>query len=249
MTNPNYTHITVLLDESGSMERLAEDTRGGFNTFLKEQKEVEGKATMTVCKFAGGYEVLAAMKDIKKVKALTGATYRPSGGTALLDAMGKCITDLGKALAELSEEDRPGKVLFLIITDGEENASQEWSKAKIAEMVKTQEEVYKWNFMYLGANVDAFHESAALGIRASNAIGYTASSKGMHQAYTVMSASLGAVRGLNAQDMSLDMFSSNHVDELENVDFAQRLSTQVTGNTTGTPTPVDPATPPPADNT
>ena len=104
MTDANYTHITVLLDESGSMGHLAEDTRGGFNNFLTEQQAVEGKATMTVCKFSSGYTILSSMRDIKSVEPLTVRTYSPGGGTALLDAMGRCITELGSALAKMPEE-------------------------------------------------------------------------------------------------------------------------------------------------
>ncbi len=237
MTDANYTHITVLLDESGSMGSLAEDTRGGFNSFLEEQQAIDGKATMTVCKFSSshgrypGYQILCSMLDISSVEPLTSISYRPGGGTALLDAMGKCITDLKNDLQRLPEDKRPGKVLFLVITDGEENSSREWSKAKIAEMIKHQEEVYKWNFLYLGANVDAFAESSAIGIRSSNAIGYTASSKGIGAAYNVVSRGLGAVRGLDAQDASYDFFCSAHVDDLKDVDFAERLKSSVTPNT------------------
>jgi hypothetical protein len=224
MTDANYTHITVLLDESGSMGHLAEDTRGGFNNFLTEQQAVEGKATMTVCKFSSGYTILSSMRDIKSVEPLTVRTYSPGGGTALLDAMGRCITELGSALAKMPEEKRPGKVLFLVITDGEENASKEWTKAKIAEMVKHQEEAYKWNFLYLGANVDAFGESADLGIRASNAIGYTASAKGIGAAYNVMSRGLSAVRGIADQNAQYDVFCSAHVDDLQNVDMTKSVT-------------------------
>ena len=223
MTDKNYTHISVLIDESGSMGNLAADTRGGFNSFLKDQQAVGGKATMTVCTFSNGYKILSSMRDINSVEPLTGTSYCPGGGTALLDAMGKCITELGSALAALPDEKRPGKILFLVITDGEENSSREWNKAKIAEMVKRQESEYKWNFLYLGANVDAFAESANMGIRAANAIGYNATSKGIHDAYHVVSRSLGAVRGCAAPGMSYDVFSSSHVDELQNTDFTEKF--------------------------
>lgn len=223
MTDANYTHITVLLDESSSMGHLAEATRAGFNSFLEEQKAGPGRATMTVCKFSSGYKILSSMRDIKQVEELTTGTYNPMGNTALLDAMGTCINELGASLAALPEEKRPGKVLFLVITDGEENSSRTFNKKQIAAMVKTQEETYKWNFLYLGANVDAFAESDALGIRASNAIGYTASVQGVGSAYSVMSRGLSAVRGTQDQNVQYDVFCSAHVDDLQGVDMARSI--------------------------
>lgn len=237
MTDANYTHITVLLDESGSMDHLAGDTREGFNTFLKEQQTVGGRATMTVCKFSTHYNVLAKMQDIREVSPLNAGSYRPGGGTALLDAMGTSITELGAALAALPEDKRPGKVLFLVITDGEENASREWTKTTIAEMVTRQETEWKWNFLYLGANVDAFAESGDLGIRSSNAIAYTASSKGLERAYGVMSRSVGAVRGSDDQNAMYDVFCSAHVDDLQGVDLADRLKSTTSSSVSVAATP------------
>lgn len=245
MTDPNYTHITVLLDESGSMERLADDTRGGFNSFLTEQKALDGKATISVYKFADTYKVLYSMQSIKKAKALNSANYAPVGNTALLDAMGKSISDLGKDLADLPEEKRPGKVLFLVITDGQENHSREWSKAKIAEAVKHQEAIYKWNFLYLGANVDAFHEAAGMGMRTSNSIGYKATSRGVHDAYLVMNASVGAVRTSSLQDAQYDVFNgTKDVSDLQGADFASSILVNGQGTAPVTPPESAPASKP-----
>jgi len=220
MTDKNYTHITVLIDSSGSMASLANDTRGGFNTFLAEQKAVKGKATLTVCKFSTGYEVLTEMADIQMVAPLTEATYSPGGGTALLDAMGRCISSLGVALADLPEKKRPSKIMFLVITDGEENSSHEYSKAKIASMVSLQEKTYKWNFVYLGANVDSFAESASLGMRSSNALNYSPTSGGVGGTYQVLSKSMTSVRGVGEMNTAYDLFSNvANVEEAVGLNF------------------------------
>lgn len=238
MTNPDYTHITVLIDESGSMGHLANDTRGGFNTFLAVQQKENGKATMTVCKFSSGYEIIGKPEtDIQGVQPLTEKTYFPCGGTALLDALGRCITDLGKSLMLVPEEQRPGKVLFLVMTDGEENASREYTKSAVANMVKTQEDVYSWNFIYMGANVDAFSESQGMGMRAGSTIAYNATSRGVGAAYGVMSKSVSSLRGASMHDVAgvlANMFhGAANVEDIQDAnpvpdaDILKKLQTQI----------------------
>lgn len=213
MTDPNYTHVSVLLDESGSMGRLAADTIGGFNHFLKEQKALPGKMSLSVAKFATSVSRLFKMQDVKAVSDLSAETYQPGGGTALLDAVGREINALGAELSALPEIHRPGKVLVLIITDGQENASVEFTRSQISAMIKHQEEAYKWNFLYLGANVDAFAEAGAIGVRGANAINYAPSSRGVAAAYSVVSETFGTVRSVAASNSLVEAFNSNHVDD------------------------------------
>lgn len=213
MTDPNYTHVSVLIDESGSMSRLADDTIGGFNHFLQEQKALPGKMTLQVAKFSTQVRQLFSMQDVRTVSGLDSETYSPAGNTALLDAVGGEIKRLGAALSALPDVQRPGKVLVLIITDGQENASREFTQKQISEMIKHQEDVYKWNFLYLGANVDAFTEAGNIGVRGSNAINYSASSRGVRDAYVATSASFNSIRSRAQPNALLDVFNSSHVDD------------------------------------
>ena len=131
MTNPNLTSINILIDASGSMAGLQKDTIGGFNTFLAEQKALPGDATLSVAMFSDDYSIVYDNLPIKEVPELTTATYRPSGSTALLDAFGRTIDRMGKRFAALPEEQRPGKVLLLVMTDGEDNCSTDYKHTKI----------------------------------------------------------------------------------------------------------------------
>jgi uncharacterized protein YegL len=135
------------------------------------------------------------MDPITEVGRLNHGNYRTVGGTALNDALGRCINETGRKLAAMSEDERPGKVIFMLITDGQENSSSSFSKEEVAGMVKVQENEFAWTFVYLGANVDHIAESQALGINANNALSYTADSKGIGSTYDVVNASVGAIRG------------------------------------------------------
>lgn len=187
------TEIVVILDKSGSMGIIRKDAIGGFNTFLKDQKAHPGEANLTLVLFDNGYTLHPAV-PIQEVPELDESTYYPGGGTALLDAMGRAITETGKRLADKAEADRPDKVIVVIITDGEENSSHEHNRKQIAEMIKRQEETYKWKFLYLGANVDAFAEAHGMGISKQAAAGFKATPRGMAQAYSVSSRVVGSYR-------------------------------------------------------
>ena len=189
----DYTEIIVILDKSGSMDNIREDAIGGFNSFLDDQKKHPGEANMTVVLFDTGYTLKPA-QPIKVVPALNENTYQPSGCTALLDAMGRTITETGRRLARMKEEDRPDKVIVVTITDGEENSSQEHKLSQIADMIKVQEETYKWQFLYLGANVDAFAEAHGLGISKRAAANFKATPVGMRQAYACSSQAVMGYR-------------------------------------------------------
>ena len=136
------THISIILDRTGSMESIKDDTIGGFNAFLKEQKAQPGEATLTLVQFDSQdpYEVIHAMKAIKEIPELDGKTYVPIANTPLLDAIGRGINDLGKKLDDMKKKERPEKIVLVVITDGQENASKEFSKKDIVKMIKKQEE-------------------------------------------------------------------------------------------------------------
>ncbi len=159
----DYTHISILLDRSGSMQSIQSDVEGGFNAFIETQKKVAGKLTVTLSQFDDVYELVYANKDIHDVPGLK---LMPRNSTALIDSLAKVIHDTGAALAALPESDRPGKVLILIITDGLENASKEYKPEQVSALVKQQEEKYSWAFQYLGANQDAVLAAQMVGIEA-----------------------------------------------------------------------------------
>lgn len=179
----NKTDITIILDRSGSMDSVKDDTIGGFNNFLAEQKKIEGDAALSLIQFDNQYEVLYLDKDIKSAAKLTKATFEPRGSTALYDAIGKTINSVGERLAALPEEERPNKVLFMILTDGFENASREFDAAQICEMIKHQSNIYNWDFMFIGANQDAVLSAKEIGIPAHAALTYKSNSRGIDNAF------------------------------------------------------------------
>lgn len=160
MTNPNLTSITFILDRSGSMESIQSKTVEGYNAFISDQKKCkEGDAILTLIQFDDEYEVHQKCIKMEDVPELNEESYVPRGTTALLDAIGKTINVLGEEFSKMSEADRPGKVLIAILTDGFENASEEFNAQDINKMIKKQREVYKWEFMFLGASQDSMNDA------------------------------------------------------------------------------------------
>jgi len=190
----NLTEIIFILDRSGSMSGLESDTIGGYNSFLEAQKKVSGEAHVTTVLFDNLYELLHNGVDIKAVKAITQREYYARGSTALLDAIGKTIMAVGQRLNNTVESEKPSKVIFIITTDGEENSSTEFSHKKINEMISLQQEKYSWEFIFLGANIDAAKEAENLGIKASRSANYMANPKGTSDMYTVMSENIESFR-------------------------------------------------------
>lgn len=167
------THIVVLLDRSGSMDAVKDETISGFNYFLKEQKTVGDNASLTLVQFdSESTDVVHEARPVRDVPNLNGDTYQPRGSTPLLDALGQTINSTGRTLAAIPETNRPDKVVFVAITDGQENASHKFTKARVKEMIDHQTETYNWQFIYLGANQDAFAEAGAVGIRKANAANF-----------------------------------------------------------------------------
>lgn len=190
----NKTDITIILDRSGSMESVKTDTIGGFNSFLSEQQKVEGEASISLVQFDDQYEVVYLDKDINSADKLTEATFQPRGMTALYDAVGRTINSVGQRLADLPENERPDKIVFVILTDGFENSSKEFSAAKIGEMIKHQRDIYKWEFMFIGANQDAVLSAQEIGISANAALTYAANAEGTQEAFGSIARNVASYR-------------------------------------------------------
>jgi hypothetical protein len=183
--NRNLTEIIFLLDRSGSMSGLESDTIGGFNAFIEKQRGLEGESIVTAVLFDDKYEILWNGINASKVK-LTDKEYYVRGSTALLDAVGKTILEVGCRLSKTNEEDKPGKIIFVITTDGMENASREFTYEKIKELIKHQQEKYSWEFIFLGANIDAREEADSIGISRDNAFSFEASKAGVLEMYSMV---------------------------------------------------------------
>lgn len=169
MTNPDLTHIEFLLDRSGSMSSIKSDIGGGFDAFVADQRTHPGRTTVSLAQFDDHYEQVYAASDVHDVPALD---LVPRGTTAMLDAIGRSITALGSRLSALAEDERPGTVIFAIMTDGLENASKEFTRAAVKALITQQEQVYNWQFLYMGADQDAIEVGAEIGIRADRSLSY-----------------------------------------------------------------------------
>jgi hypothetical protein len=189
-----YTDISIVLDRSGSMESVRSDTIGGFNTFLSDQLEEGGEATITLVQFDDIYEVVYSAIPLTDAGRLDNSTFVPRGSTALLDAIGRTIIATGKRLEALAEDQRPEKVVFVVLTDGHENASRQFTAHNVNEMISHQRDVYKWEFVFLGANQDAITTAANLGIQASHSITYAATPAGVQQVFKSVSKHLADYR-------------------------------------------------------
>ena len=196
----NLTEIVCVVDKSGSMQRRTKDVIGGFNQFLEDQKKVPGDAALTLTLFDTAYHIVHNGKPLAEIPSLDAKTYMAGGMTALLDAVGKTMDEVGFRLHNTNEADRPGKVLFLIITDGEENSSREYTLDQIREKIKLQQEAYKWDFVFLGANQDAFAGASNLNIPQANAIPFADSAKGIRSVYRGMTQCVSSYRSSGKVD-------------------------------------------------
>jgi len=200
----NYSDITVVLDRSGSMGGLTDEVIGAFNTFVDEQKKVQGEATFSLIQFDDHYEVNYKAIDIKDVTHLNEKTYVPRGMTALYDAVGKTIISTGKRLSHMEESERPEKIIFLIQTDGEENASKQHTLKDVKSMIKEQQEKYSWEFVFLGSNIDAVGVATDIGIRQDRAMKYANNPQGTRDAFCSLSSNLASYRCGEKVDMSYE---------------------------------------------
>lgn len=189
MTNPDYTAIGVVLDRSGSMAGIKSDAEGALNTFIEDQKKEPGKATLTLAQFDDHYELV---HDNIPLDSVPPVTLTPRGLTALLDAIGKTVVAMGETFAKMADEDRPGKVLVAIITDGIENASRDWTRASIFQLITQQREKWGWDFVFLAANQDAIAEGAGLGVK--SALNFEATGAGVRAGGQSLSNYAGTYR-------------------------------------------------------
>lgn len=198
----NLTELVFILDRSGSMSGLESDTIGGFNSMLEKQKKEPGEANVTTVLFDDRYEVLHNRIDLKGIEPITEKEYFVRGNTALLDAIGKTVQTVGSTQKHTAEELRADKVIFVIITDGLENASREYSFDQIKEMVERQKQKYGWEFIFLGANIDAIAVAGRFGIGADRASSYHADSKGTVLNYQTVCSFVSDVRASKPVDAS-----------------------------------------------
>lgn len=190
----NLTELVFILDRSGSMAGLEDDTIGGFNAMIGKQKQESGEAVISTVLFDNESVVIHDRIDIQKIEPMTRKEYYVRGCTALLDAVGGAIHHIGNVHKYAREEDRPEKTLFVITTDGMENASREYSYQRVRAMIEGQKEKYGWEFLFLGANIDAAREAARFGIEADRAANYHADRKGTAVIYEAVNEAVGSVR-------------------------------------------------------
>lgn len=190
----DMTELVFILDRSGSMAGLESDTIGGYNAFLQKQKKQDGECRITTDLFDNQIELLHDRIDLPAVRPLTEQDYQVGGCTALNDAIGLTVSRIGDVQKRTAEEYRAGKVLFVIITDGLENASRRYSTAQVRAMIRRQKEKYHWEFVFLGANMDAAEQAEELGIGADRAADYAADPDGTELNFRVMSEAVSSYR-------------------------------------------------------
>lgn len=190
----NLTEIVFILDRSGSMHGLEADTIGGFNSMIEKQKKETGEALVSTILFDNAAEVIHDRVSLKDIRKLTSRDYCVKGCTALLDAVGGAIHHIGNIHKYARPEDVPEHTLFIITTDGMENASRRYSSMEVKKMITRQKEKYGWEFLFLGANIDAVETAAGFGIGADRAVNYRADSQGTQLNYEVLGDAVSAVR-------------------------------------------------------
>jgi len=192
--NNDLTELVFILDRSGSMAGLEDDTVGGFNAMVEKQKKEPGEALLSAVLFSDQSEVVYDRTDIQKVEPMTDRQYRVGGCTALLDAIGGAVHHIANVHKYAREEDRPAKTIFVITTDGMENASRRYSYQEVQQMVRHEQEKYGWEFLFLGANMDAISAARRFGIRADRAVRYECDSAGTALNYAVVSETIACAR-------------------------------------------------------
>lgn len=216
LTAGNTTEIAFILDRSGSMQSIAKSAIDGFNVFLADQqRDHEGYPTrLTLTLFDTEFEVPYASLPVPEILPLDATTYKPDGCTALLDAIGHTINELGKRLAAMPEADRPSKVIVAILTDGEENSSTRYSWRKVSDMIKHQTDVYKWEFLFLGANQDAIATASKISIQPACAAGISADADGIRHSNNLFMRSVrSSKRGEVKPSLSLMLEEERKADK------------------------------------
>lgn len=214
----DLTELVFILDRSGSMAGLEADTIGGFNGMIERQKKQSGEAFVSAVLFSDESTVIYDRADLRKIEPMTDKQYYVGGCTALIDAIGGAIHHIGNVHKYAREEDRPEHTVFVITTDGMENASHRYSAAQVKEMVKRQKEKYGWEFLFLGANIDAVETAAHFGIARDRAVKFHNDSRGHALNYAEVSKAVSSVR------MSMPL-SANWKEKIEE-DFETRKSSR-----------------------
>ena len=209
MSRKGLTELVMILDRSGSMRGLEADTIGGFNSLTEKQKREEGEAYVSVVLFDDKMEVVYDRVDIQKVEPMTEKQYYVRGCTALLDAVGRAIHHIGTIHRYARREDVPEKTIFIITTDGMENASREYSYDQVRRMIERQKEQYQWEFLFLGANIDAVREAGRFGINAQHAVNYEHDGQGTRLNYDVLSGAVGCARRAESASVMNAYFESD----------------------------------------
>ena len=194
----NLTEIVFILDRSGSMSGLERDTIGGYNSMLAKQRREKGEALISTVLFDGVSEVLHDRVPIDRISDITERDYYVRGCTALLDAVGGAIHHIGNVHKYARDEDRPKRTLFIITTDGMENTSRRYSYERVRDMIEHQKRHYGWEFIFLGANIDAAEVGARMGIDSDHSVEYTNDSIGQRVNYEAMSEAISHVRACGA---------------------------------------------------
>jgi len=225
-TNNNETNgtteVVCIIDRSTSIRsyRLVEKTIEGFNSFLNEQKEEEGEANLTMCLFDGGnedsYEIRYDGVNINDIPELNNDTYSPRGMTAMYDAIGVTIDKVKTRINNMDESDRPAKVVFLIMTDGEENSSKEYDRTQVANLIQECEDELDWAFVFIGANIDTMKEGGSMNVKMGNTMSYASNEDSLGDTYAKMSSTVSSVRGMSAQSFKLKKANLINEDENEN---------------------------------
>jgi len=214
--NKNSTHIMVILDRTGSMEPIRDDTIGGFNTFLDQQQQQPGEATMTLVQFDSQdpYEIIHHWQDVQKVTPLSRETYVPRARTPLFDAMGRGINDLEQNLSVLGPQEKPAKILVVVVTDGQENASREFRHRDIVRMI-AEKSKKGWQFVYLSADMDAIAEARSVGFERRSTLAFQKDAQGSRQVWDSLSQKTAAYREsiLENAEFAFDEEDRHHPDD------------------------------------
>lgn len=202
----NVTELVFILDRSGSMCGFEDDTIGGFNSTIEKQKMQDGKVYVSTVLFSNYSEVIHDRVDIDKIEPMTRKDYQAGGCTALLDAIGGAIRHIGSVHKHASPEDVPEHTIFIITTDGMDNASRRYSSAEIKAKIKRQTERYGWEFIFLAANIDAVETAEDIGISRARAANYRQTKRGVNRSYHAMSEAITAIRADEVDCLCLEKY-------------------------------------------
>ncbi len=216
------TEIVFILDRSGSMSGLESDTIGGYNSMIEKQKKEEGEALISTVLFDGQTDVLHDRVPLDKINLITEKEYYVRGSTALLDAVGGAIHHIGNVHKYAREEDVPEKTLFIITTDGMENSSRQYSYDRVKKMIEKQKEKYHWEFIFLGANIDAVSVADRFGVDRQHAVRYECDSAGTALNFQVMNKMVSCARGAKSAKAMNEAFCSEEMLDEVREDYKRR---------------------------